>query len=602
VTRKTLRIARWEVARSAGTLDRRTLVALAAVLVVLAALVPALAGAGGTPDRGVYRVAVAEDNPYRPAVERARTLRAIPVEGASLGDDAEIRIASGGPIRYDDSQKGRAAVTALRDAVAAYNDDAMREEPDQAAAFPVAVRLRYVERSGSEVPMPGRNDGTGTDGDTGGGGEDGSGTDESDGGDGGSDTGGGGGEDGSDADDGAGGVGGAIRSAGQALLGGQQSGSPSDIAAPFPLRSLVLAFAFLLPLNVVIQAYGSSMMTERLNRRGELLLVSPATRFDIIAGKTLPYLAGSLLLVAAIAAAIGAGPLSVAAVVPIALLFLASTFVGAMFARSFTELTFVTVTVSVFITTYAFVPAIFTDIHPIAAISPLSVVVRDLTGAPVAAETMLFSTLPMTLAALVLFALGAGVYREEDMFTQLAPPAKAVDAVAAHLTLRRVPVWTALSLPFVFVAELFSVAVLFVLPVAVSLPLLLAVIALVEELAKSLPVYAGFERARFPRDRRTALVAGALSGVGFAVAEKFSLVAQLVGLPDLELGRAAFAGAAASGPMLAALLVAPFALHVTTAAVSALGARRSTRAYAGALVVAVGIHVVYNAVVVSSLA
>ncbi len=59
---------------------------------------------------------------------------------------------------------------------------------------------------------------------------------------------------------------------------------------------------------------------------------------------------------------------------------LGATFVGAMFARSFKELTFVTVAVSVFLTAYTFVPAIFTQVTPIALISPLTLVVRDLTG------------------------------------------------------------------------------------------------------------------------------------------------------------------------------------------------------------------------------
>jgi ABC-type Na+ efflux pump permease subunit len=601
MTRKLLRIARWEVARSAGTLDRRTLLALGVVLLVIAALVPVLAAGGGSPDRGVYRVAVAEDSPYRPAVERATELRAVAHEPGAVADGrAEVLVADG-EFRVLDARRGRAALSSFRSAVGAYNDELMRQEDDQAAAFPVSVTLRYVERADPATPSGGATGGTGGDdtGDTGG--------SDDDGGTGGAGDGTAGG-DGSQADgsgtggDSGAGVGSAVRSAGQAFLGGPQSGSPSELSPPFPLRSLLLAFLFLLPLNVVIQAYGSSVMGERLKRRGEALLVSPATRFDVVAGKTLPYLLASLLLIAGIAAAIGAGPLSVLAVTPIAMLFLGSTFVAAMFARSFTELTFLTVTISVSVTAYAFVPAIFTDVHPIAAISPLSVVVRDLTGTSVSAATVAFSTVPVALAAIVLFALGAGVYREEDMFTQLPPPAKALDAIGVHLTLRRLPLWAALSLPFVFVAELFAVAILFVLPTAVSLPALFVLLALVEEVAKSLPVFAGFERARFPRTRRVALVAGLLSGVGFAVGEKLFLVAQLVGLPELELGRAAFAGAAASGPALFVLLLAPFALHATTTAVAALGARRSARGYALALTGAVLLHAAYNFVVVTRLA
>jgi len=63
------------------------------------------------------------------------------------------------------------------------------------------------------------------------------------------------------------------------------------------------------------------------------------------------------------------GPIAVAAALPIALLFLGATFVGAMLARSFKELTFVTVTISVFLTTYTFIPAVFADVNAIALIS-----------------------------------------------------------------------------------------------------------------------------------------------------------------------------------------------------------------------------------------
>ena len=66
--RRVLRVARWEVGRTAGVLDRRT--ALLAVL-ALAAVAAAVAGglAGGVAlDRDIYRVGVAQDSPYREPV------------------------------------------------------------------------------------------------------------------------------------------------------------------------------------------------------------------------------------------------------------------------------------------------------------------------------------------------------------------------------------------------------------------------------------------------------------------------------------------------------------------------------------------------------
>jgi ABC-type Na+ efflux pump permease subunit len=353
-------------------------------------------------------------------------------------------------------------------------------------------------------------------------------------------------------------------------------------------------------MNFVIQAYGSSILEERINRRGELLLVAPVERVDIVAGKTLPYLLAALAVIVAIAVAVGGGALSVLAVVPIALTFLAATFVGAMFARSFKELTFLTVTISVGLTSYVFVPAIFATVTPIALISPLTLVVMELQGEAVGLGAYAFSTAAFYLGAGVLFGLGVGVYREEDMFTQKPVPQKILDALDVRLDgLASVGLLTALFIPFVFIAELLAIAVLFVIPVELSIPLLLVVIAAIEEVAKSIHVYAGFESARFSRTDRVALAVGAASGIGFFLAEKLTAVAQVVGLPELAVGEAVFTPAGVTPSATLALLAAPLVLHVVTAGVSALGARRDRRRYLLALGVATVLHAGYNLGVVS---
>jgi ABC-type Na+ efflux pump permease subunit len=346
------------------------------------------------------------------------------------------------------------------------------------------------------------------------------------------------------------------------------------------------------------------MLNERINRRGELLLVAPVSPGDIVAGKTLPYLGLLLGFTTLVAAAVGGSAVAVAAAIPIALLFLAATFAGAMFARSFKELTFVTVTVSVFLTAYTFVPAIFANVTPIALISPLTVVVRDLQPLQsVSVGEFAFATAPFTLCAGVLFLLGIGIYREEDLFTQRSVPLKLLDALAVRVTRPRdAAVLAGLSVPFVFVAELLAVAILFALPVSVTVPLLLLAVAVVEEVAKSLHIFAAFEAGRLPNTRRTALVLGGLAGLGFFVGEKFTAVVQVVGLPELVVGRAAFAPSGIGISTGLALLLAPLALHVVTTGLAALGARRTRRWYAAALVGSIALHAAYNLTVVTRLA
>ncbi|MFD1527248.1 ABC transporter permease, partial [Halolamina salina] len=371
----------------------------------------------------------------------------------------------------------------------------------------------------------------------------------------------------------------AIPNVGDALFPDPASGSPADIRPPFPFASLILAFAFLVPLNFVAQAYGSTILDERIGRRGELLLVVPVEPGDVVAGKTLPYLLASVAVSIVVALAVGGGEIgaaSVLAVVPLAVLYLAGTFVGGMFARSFKELTFVTVTLSVFLTAYAFVPAIFANVTPVAFISPLTVVVRDLQGIAVTPAQFAFSTGPPLLAGGTLFLLGLGVYREEDMFTQRSVPLKLLDALDARLAgARSAATLSALAIPFVFVAELLVVALLFALPISVSVPLLLVAIAGIEEIAKSAHLYAGFRTGTFARTGKVTLLVGGLSGLGFFVGEKLTAVVQVVGLPELTLGRAAFSatgtgfvGVASSPLAVLALFLAPLLLHAVTATVS----------------------------------
>ncbi|MFC5135052.1 MULTISPECIES: ABC transporter permease [Haloferacaceae] len=677
-SRRVLRVARWEASRATGGVDRRTLLTALALLVVAGGVlgVGAATGAVGLDvDRDVYRVGVDPGSPYADAVEAEPALTAVPAEEATLGSTADLLVrevrADGGSepvgvvVRAVDTRKGEAAAASFEEAVEAHNERLMAAEPNGTAAFPVTVTLRYVSRGstlddgeafGGTSGTDDGGDGGGTDdtgsdgGDDGGGGSsdadtvDGSGSGDggSDGDDGGGDVAGDGNADSGDSggntdddgndgwwpfgtDDGSGGL--AVPSIGGGAFGADLTGSPGSITPPFPFASLVLAFAFLVPMNFLTQAYGSSVLDERTNRRGEPLLVTPLSPTEIVAGKTLPYVAVAVAVTSLIALVVGGGAISVLAVLPIAATFLGATFVGAVFARSFKELTFVTVAVSVLLTSYAFVPAIFTNVTPVALISPLTLVVFDLQNESVSVGEFLFATGPTAATAALCFGLGLGVYREEDLFTQKPVTRKFLDALAVRLSavgdgvrespptgiaaripgrvrgLVAVAFLAACTIPFVFVAELLAVAVLFALPVTVSIPVLLVVIAFVEEVAKSVHLYAGFERGVFARTDRVAVAVGLASGTGFFLAEKATAVVQAVGLTELYVGRAAFGSVAGLSdlppPVLVGLFLAPLALHGVTASLSAVGASRDRTKYVLALAAATLLHAAYNFGVVS---
>ena len=624
---KLLRIARWEVTKGAGSLDRRTLgfAGLAVLLVALVGPLAALTGVGL--EDGLYRVGVDEDSPYHAVAASDDSF--VVVDNADRGDlgGAVELLVDERRVLSADSAKGNAARDAFRTAVRQYNEQQLRREPNQTAAFPVDVTLEFREQGGiGQIIGTETGDGSGSpdDGDGSSGGRDGGGSGDGDGtgspgdsgGDGGSSDGSdgsSGGDDGGSDGDGLGGdtddgASGPLGDAAAPLSGDAVTGSPGELNAPFPFQSLVLAFLFIIPLNFLIQIYGSTILSERLNRRGELLLVAPVSRGEIIAGKTLPYFLGAIAVETALGVGLVylvqgtlGGLVSVLALTPLVLLFLGITFLGAMFARSFKELTFITVTITVGLTAYAFVPAVFTDVNEIALISPLTLVVRELQAESVALGEVAFSLTPPLLVAGLCFALGAGLYREEDMFTQRSVPGRVLDALVGPIRARwHVGVMTAVLIPFVFIAQLFAIALLFPLNAvgSAAIVLVLAVVVVTEEIAKSLHVYAAYEHGRFDRGLRTALVLGVASGVGFFVAEKIALLAQLVGLPDLAVGEAGLLGGTTVGPVLFLFLLAPLTLHVVTAGISVLGASRDRATYTAAVVLAMVVHFAYNLTVV----
>jgi RsiW-degrading membrane proteinase PrsW (M82 family) len=157
---------------------------------------------------------------------------------------------------------------------------------------------------------------------------------------------------------------------------------------------------------------------------------------------------------------------------------------------------------------------------------------------------------------------------------------------------------TAALVPFVFVAQLLAIALLFVVG-DTSLVVLLVVVVVTEEIAKSLHIYAAYEHGRFERTPLIALTLGIASGLGFFLGEKLALLAQLVGLPELPIGQAGLLGGVLVGPVVLLFLLAPLALHVVTASLSALGASQGKRRYVVTVVIAMVIHLAYNLTVVT---
>ena len=589
--RRIVRIARWEISTSTGAVDRRTVgIVLVVLLLGAGGAVAGGAGGGGVVDNEIYRVGIEDTHPYAPAVDAHGPLRAVSPDSA-----AEIHV-RGDTIDVGEGDQNQAAYAELRTGIQRYNQLLLRDEPDEAAAFPVIVEVQFVETQDQSIveqaataPPPASEETTPPDGPD----------DEPD-------------DSPPPTDDEA-------DPAGESTADPEQTqrptapaldetllprttsvGTPADITPPFPFASLVLAFLFLVPLNFVIQAYGSTILDERINRRGELLLAAPVTASDIVLGKTVPYFLAATVVLIGIAGLLRVGVLGTIGVFALAALFLAATFVSALFARSYQELTFLTVAISVLGTAYAFVPAVFTEVTPVALISPLTLVVFDLEGQSVSAVEGLVSVAPAVTTAGVLFWLGVGTYRAETLFSQRPPQRKLLSMLAVQVSRRRdVALVTVALLPIVLLLQLFALAVLFVVPSAVAVPVMLVVVSIIEETAKSVHVFAGYEHDRFDRSLRSTAELGGVSGGAFFLGETAVQLLQLAGLTNIELGRTVVTPVSLEAPTAIALLAAPLLLHVVTAVIAATGASRGRRFYLIGLVAAVGLHTLYNAVVIT---
>ncbi|PSQ60819.1 MAG: PrsW family intramembrane metalloprotease, partial [Halobacteriales archaeon SW_9_67_25] len=78
---KLLRIARWEVTKNAGGLDKRTVAVAVLAMAVLAVVAPLAAGGGAVLDEGIYRAGVTPDSPYYGPVSEDDTFALRPDAG-----------------------------------------------------------------------------------------------------------------------------------------------------------------------------------------------------------------------------------------------------------------------------------------------------------------------------------------------------------------------------------------------------------------------------------------------------------------------------------------------------------------------------------------
>ncbi len=556
-----LRIAIHEVRRYITLIDRRFLVIVLVAGLVIGFSWPLLEGRGIRPDAGLYTIEIEEDSPYLAVVEADDKFQVLlGLKGRFYQEKADLLLVEN-IVGYDATRdKSLAAARELQLSTRAWLDDAMTDEGNQDAAFPVRVNLVYEARdvspTATQTPSPSPTPEAATSappppGDTG------------------------------------------PPQIVAAFDHQDAAVTPGRVDPPFPIQSLLLTFAYLIPLNFLAQLYSGSIYGERVRKRGVLLLATPLSNAQVLLGKSLPYVGLTVLLGLVTTLVIGSNVTGLLAIFPVLGFLLAAALLMGILARSPRELTFLLVTLTVVLSTFLFLPAVFTQVHPVAFLSPITVVVHTLEGNPVPLGSFLYATLPFTLITIVLASLALALYREEELFapkTVASKLATAIHLVAPHRW--SLPIAGALAVPFAIGLELFILIFAVTLDLRAAFVLFLLGGALAEEALKGIISYAHLTRA--PERAAKPWLTGLLVGTGFYLGEKIALIFTLVGFGDLPLAHEALASFGVSRAPL--LVILPLGLHVGAATITAYAARRKKMLFLG-LFAAVLLHATYNTLI-----
>ena len=244
------------------------------------------------------------------------------------------------------------------------------------------------------------------------------------------------------------------------------------------------------------------------------------------------------------------------------------------------------------LSTFLFLPAIFTTLPPVAFLSPVSVVSASVDGHRVAWGPFLYATVPLSLSTLALALLAAGLYREEALFATRGLFAKAMDGLRAGLRRPWAVVGAGiLVVPFALALELFVLTLVIPLGLRAAFPVFVLGVAFVEEGLKLAPA-----RAHVQRGAR-GWWSGLLSGTGFFLGEKIALLVALAGFGLLPLGTPSLALWGVGGGLV--VLVAPLVLHAGCSAVAASATRKGAGWAAVAWLGAAVLHAGYNVALLS---
>ena len=381
--------------------------------------------------------------------------------------------------------------------------------------------------------------------------------------------------------------------------------TPSQLSPPIPFRSVIVSFLFIFPMYFITQFYSASIMSERVNRRCEPLLTAPLRSGEIVIGKMLPYLGITLVTIVGISLYLSSIKISLyilSLLFPVTLFFLAVAFFCAIIARSFKELTFVSVFFATAMSSYLFFPAMFMSVPTIGAISPMTFVVKLLEGEIFSINEYLFSTAVFYFTSVALLFFAASIFKEEDLFTQKSVTSKALDVVESCIFENHVYAsifaLSIIFIPFAFMIELLMLSLMFNLPMPLSIIVFFMGVAFVEEVFKSAGILTLFSRDKVNKNIKNALVLALMSALGFFIGEKILILITLAPVLTSPYGHVMFGEI---GGFLIQLSY-PLLLHIATVLIVSLGLLfYGTKKFPIFFAISFIVHAFYNFIVTGGL-
>lgn len=366
----------------------------------------------------------------------------------------------------------------------------------------------------------------------------------------------------------------------KAVIGSERSGSgegliipkkvegryltPEEFSPPSLVSKMVLAFLFIVPPFFVMQVFSSSLAEDVRMKRLEVLLSTPIRPESIILQKLFPYflVAVALTVIPSLIFRINGVAYMLA---PLLMLFSAQAFM-AVNSRSYRELTFLILVINLLVVVYLILPSVFSGL-PLSDISPVTFLLRNLSGENVSPSDVALSSFPLATVALMMLHLTSRSLNIEILYSPLSPFERFVKVLGESA--RNDARAFLLSMASVFLALFLEFFLLFFglsVPIVTSYAVIMLGVAIIEESLKSALI--------MPSKTISRAVAVA---AGFFIAEKTLLIVNIFRDYSIVLPGEIF--------------IFPLLLHTASSLSFAIVARRDWRA---GFILAVLIHFAYN--------